>query len=289
MLDAASPLARFYPRAFKLDLRGCTEAWQGVALLPFIQLDALEAALDTLDASAPRRPPDGPGAPRRERGALSAAERARDQPAPARLYARAQSELGGRIRAACAAGAAGARLRCDAGVPVAGRVWNGRAAHPPARAGAPAAARPSSAVLVADLQVDAPAADALRFGRLEGASSPPPVLALDDVVAAADGAERALRELTRLPPPAGAAGAGRGEARDAAPPRSGAPRARPEAAGPEQPSARAPAKKKRRRGGAKGGARDGGQPEQPPPAAGDASRPSAPPAFDPSTCIGFSL
>lgn len=49
MNDPLSELSEFYPSTFKIDLNGKQKAWQGVALLPFIQQDKLLKASERLE------------------------------------------------------------------------------------------------------------------------------------------------------------------------------------------------------------------------------------------------
>ena len=59
MTDEDSPIIDFYPEDFDIDMNGKKMAWQGVALLPFIDqkrlLDALDSKLDLLTPDEQRR------------------------------------------------------------------------------------------------------------------------------------------------------------------------------------------------------------------------------------------
>lgn len=48
MTDDDSPIIDFYPTDFKIDLNGKKFAWQGVALLPFVDQQRLLAALNNV-------------------------------------------------------------------------------------------------------------------------------------------------------------------------------------------------------------------------------------------------
>lgn len=59
MIDEESPIIDFYPDDFAIDMNGKKMAWQGVALLPFIDqtrlLDALKSKEDELTDDEKRR------------------------------------------------------------------------------------------------------------------------------------------------------------------------------------------------------------------------------------------
>ncbi|KAF7640190.1 5'-3' exoribonuclease [Meloidogyne graminicola] len=64
MTDEKSPIIDFYPNDFEIDLNGKKYAWQGVALLPFVDekrlLDALDLVYDKLDEEEQARNITGP-------------------------------------------------------------------------------------------------------------------------------------------------------------------------------------------------------------------------------------
>jgi Xrn1 helical domain len=53
MTDELSPIIDFYPTEFKTDLNGKRYAWQGVALLPFVDEKRLLGALESVSISLP--------------------------------------------------------------------------------------------------------------------------------------------------------------------------------------------------------------------------------------------
>jgi len=76
MRDKRSPIVDFYPEDFELDLNGKRFAWQGIALLPFVDEKRLRAALQPLYDS------------------LSADERQRNELGAEYIFVHARSELG---------------------------------------------------------------------------------------------------------------------------------------------------------------------------------------------------
>ena len=48
MIDPECPIIDFYPEDFKIDLNGKKYAWQGVALLPFVDEVRLKRALESV-------------------------------------------------------------------------------------------------------------------------------------------------------------------------------------------------------------------------------------------------
>ena len=59
MTDTNSPIIDFYPEEFEIDMNGKKMAWQGVALLPFIDekrlLDAMSGRYSSLNETEVRR------------------------------------------------------------------------------------------------------------------------------------------------------------------------------------------------------------------------------------------
>lgn len=49
MLDENSPLAKYYPKTVKMDLKGCTAPWHGTLLLPFVNHREIEQAVKDVD------------------------------------------------------------------------------------------------------------------------------------------------------------------------------------------------------------------------------------------------
>lgn len=74
MVDSDSPILDFYPEEFEIDMNGKKMAWQGVALLPFIDEQRL------LEALAPRYPNLTEAEVRRNRWGISALFVADDHP-----------------------------------------------------------------------------------------------------------------------------------------------------------------------------------------------------------------
>ncbi|KAG8467097.1 hypothetical protein KFE25_000413 [Diacronema lutheri] len=155
LLSAAdSPLAAWYPRTLSLDLRGCTQLWQGVARLPFIDADRLLAELDAV------------------RTELLPTELARNAHQPAVVIASASSALAAlaaeALHGARARGARGVPVGFELGLPIVGELRACAQSSPPG-------------AIVLTLALPALPRERLAFGALPGASAPARVLTLDDV------------------------------------------------------------------------------------------------------------
>lgn len=89
MTDEDSPIIDFYPTSFQIDMNGKRMAWQGVALLPFIDekrlLDAMSPRYDALTDDERRRNQWG-------NNALFAAEENPLYPSMEALYGKRKSD-----------------------------------------------------------------------------------------------------------------------------------------------------------------------------------------------------